>query len=289
MGDYEDIVNALRALGEAEGWERPGRAFAEAMKDVWEQRYLHARKLRPWLSLPGEESLPLPAWAKTLSERLDHAEIFQDDEGKFLVAAHPYDIDASWWMTLERLCREFEVRWRISAQSWYFPTGSLLVEIAPELEGLNIISWHGILNLEDDQIAEATAQRNRKRIRLVRSNAPELAPKAEERLSEEERRKLAATRRMEAHTLLQEILQREPRLVPIINEARRQRAVPGYHRAQIYQMLKGRASRLVGIGAENKAISTTAHYEAVMSTIADLLPLDGADRGQAPQTEEGDE
>ena len=66
MGDYEDTVNALRALGETEGWERPGRAFAEAVKDVWEQRYLHARKLRPWVSLPREESLPLPAWAKTL-------------------------------------------------------------------------------------------------------------------------------------------------------------------------------------------------------------------------------
>ena len=114
MGDYEDVVRALRALGEAEGWERPGRAFAEAVKDVWEQRYLHARKLRPWLGSSGEESLPLPVWAHTLSQRLDHAEIFQGDDGHFLVAAHPYDVDASWWRTLDRLCREFEVQWRIS-------------------------------------------------------------------------------------------------------------------------------------------------------------------------------
>ena len=116
MGDYEDTMRALQALGEAEGWERPGRTFAEAVRDVWKQRYLHARKLRPWLSLPMEEALPLPVWAKTLSERLDHAEIFQGDDGQFLVAAHLYDIGAAWWMEIEQLCRKFGVQWRISAQ-----------------------------------------------------------------------------------------------------------------------------------------------------------------------------
>ena len=65
-----------------------------------------------------------------------------------------------------------------------------------------------------------------------------------------------------------------------------QRAFPGYNRVQTYSTLKARASRLVGMEAENKAISTTAHYEAVMSTIAELLPLDAADRGEAPQPED---
>lgn len=94
---------------------------------------------------------------------------------------------------------------------------------------------------------------------------------------------------METHTLLQDILQREPRLAPIINEARGQRAVPGYIRDQNYQTLKERASRLVGMGAEDQAISTTAHYEAVMSTIAELLPLDAPEQGKAPSTEETEE
>src|SRR5579871_3802886 len=288
MGDYEDVVNALRALGEVEGWERPGRAFAEAVQAVWEQRYLHARKLRSWVSLPREEALPLPRWAKTLSERLDHAEIFQADDGAFWVMAHLYALGGAGWMQIDQLCRKFEVQWRITAQSWHFPSASLLVEIAPNVENLPIFVWHGILNKEDDQMAQEMAERNRKRIHLVRPPALEAAQEREERLSKEERRKRAAIRRMEAHTLLQEILEREPRLVPIINEARGQRAFPGYNHDQTYRALKDRVSRLVGMEAENQAISTTAHYEAVMSTIADLLPLDAAEQSKAPPTE-GDE
>lgn len=234
MSTYEDMVKGLRVLGETQGWEQPGRAFAEAVQTVWEQRYLHARKLRPWVSLPREEALPLPGWTDTLSKHLDHAEIFQDDDGQFWVMAHLYDLDAAWWLEINHLCRKFGVQWRITAQSWHFPSASLLVEIAPNVESLPIFVWHGILNKEDDQIAEEMAERNRKRIHLVKPPASELAPKAEEQLSREGRRKLAAIRRMEAYTLLQEILQREPRLVPIINEARGQRAFPGYNRDQTY-------------------------------------------------------
>lgn len=74
--------------------------------------------------------------------------------------------------------------------------------------------------------------------------------------------------------------------MPILNEARGQRAFPGYNRVQTYHLLKARASRLVGMEAENKAVRTTAHYEAVMGTIAELLPLDAADWGEGRQAEE---
>lgn len=100
---------------------------------------------------------------------------------------------------------------------------------------------------------------------------------AEEEKSEEDRRKEAALRRMEANTLLQQMLLLEPRLVPIIQAAQSQRSYPGYDRIQVYSELKMRAYPLVGMEAEHPQLRTSAHYDAMMTTIVDLLPPDATD------------
>lgn len=89
--------------------------------------------------------------------------------------------------------------------------------------------------------------------------------------------KKAAIERMEANQLLQEILGIEPRLVPIIEEAKNQQRTRGYIRVQKYVELRTRASLLVGSTAEKIELRTSAHYDVVIQTIGDLLPPDQID------------
>ena len=99
-----------------------------------------------------------------------------------------------------------------------------------------------------------------------------------------------AIARMEADPLVAESVRIEPRLVPIINEARAQLAYEGYSRVRTYNALKARAYGLVGYEAERPELRTTQHYDAVLGAIEWLLPpdsIDRADAGEEPdETEE---
>lgn len=84
--------------------------------------------------------------------------------------------------------------------------------------------------------------------------------------------KKSAIARMHNNPLLQQVLQVEPRIRPILEEAEQQKRGGGYHRIRKYIELKRKASRLVGWDSQNKELRTQEFYSAVISTIDDLLP-----------------
>jgi hypothetical protein len=89
--------------------------------------------------------------------------------------------------------------------------------------------------------------------------------------------KKSAISRMNSNPLLQEVLQIEPRLKPIIEEAKRQRNVRGYDRIKKHIELRNRAIQLVGWDAENEQLRSSKFYDVVVKTIDDLLPPDHVD------------
>ena len=89
--------------------------------------------------------------------------------------------------------------------------------------------------------------------------------------------KKAAIERMRQNALLHEALRVEPRLQPIINEALKQRNVPGYNRIHTYNALKARFELLVGWHCSKPKIKTREHYDTVVRTVDDLLPPDNVD------------
>jgi hypothetical protein len=84
--------------------------------------------------------------------------------------------------------------------------------------------------------------------------------------------------RVEADQLVAESVRMEPRLLPLINEARAQQAYEGYSRVRTYYALKARAYALVGYEAERPELRTPRHYDAVLGAIEWLLPPDSIDR-----------
>jgi hypothetical protein len=89
--------------------------------------------------------------------------------------------------------------------------------------------------------------------------------------------KKAAISRMENNSLLQQALDLEPKLKPIIEEARDQRNKRGYDRIRKYIELRNRTSKFVGWLAEDEKLRTTEFYDVVRETIDDLLPPDKSD------------
>ena len=87
-------------------------------------------------------------------------------------------------------------------------------------------------------------------------------------------RKKDAIQRAQSNEVLQEVLRIEPRLVAVIDEAKRQRSVRGYDSVGKYIELKNRALRLAGCLAEKEELRTNKAYDAVMRTVYDLLPPD---------------
>lgn len=86
--------------------------------------------------------------------------------------------------------------------------------------------------------------------------------------------KQSAIARMKANWLLQEALRMEPRIQVALDAALHQRSESGYNRSRRYGELKESIYHLVGWAARDLAISRSEYYEAVVSTIADLLPDD---------------
>jgi len=89
--------------------------------------------------------------------------------------------------------------------------------------------------------------------------------------------KKTAIERMNHNQALQDILQLEPRLRAVIEEAREQRNNKGYHRIRRYTELKRKIASLVGSQAEKEELRSSEAYEIVRSTIDDLLPPDSVD------------
>lgn len=90
--------------------------------------------------------------------------------------------------------------------------------------------------------------------------------------------KKRAIERMERNHTLQEILKTEPRLLPILDQAKAQQGGKGYDRIAVYTNLRNQAAGLVGSLAEKEAVRASVHYDIVIQTIADLLPPDQSDR-----------
>lgn len=92
--------------------------------------------------------------------------------------------------------------------------------------------------------------------------------------------------RIQKDAVLAEAVRLEPRLRPIIAEARAVKEYPGYNRVDTYVDLKMRAYSLVGLEAENRQLRTVRHYDAVMGAIDDLLPPDRWDRDEPDEEED---
>lgn len=82
--------------------------------------------------------------------------------------------------------------------------------------------------------------------------------------------------------LIAECLSLEPRLAPLIEAAKQQSNEPGYNRIRRYYELKQRAYDLVGWECTNPALRTTKHFDAIVITIAELLPNDDVDLNREP-------
>ncbi|MCL4295596.1 MAG: hypothetical protein KJ077_07705 [Anaerolineae bacterium] len=89
--------------------------------------------------------------------------------------------------------------------------------------------------------------------------------------------KTEAINRMNSNGLLQEILQIEPGLRPILEEAQTQRNIKGYNRIRRYIELRNKAGHLVGTLADNQQLRNSKSYDVVIKTIDDLLPPDNID------------
>lgn len=88
--------------------------------------------------------------------------------------------------------------------------------------------------------------------------------------------------------LLLEAVEVEPRLKPLLEEARKQKNVPGYHRIRTYYALKKQMDWLVGWQAKDKRIQSQKHYDAVVGMMSDLLPEDDVDIYPDGKIDEGD-
>ncbi len=86
-----------------------------------------------------------------------------------------------------------------------------------------------------------------------------------------------AVERMKGNALLQQAMQIEPRLSPILDEAELQTYDREYNRLHRYFGLRNRAYKLVGWSADNPSLRTQEFYSAVINTIDDLLPPDSVD------------
>ena len=91
------------------------------------------------------------------------------------------------------------------------------------------------------------------------------------------RTRKAALAALKTDALLLEAVEVEPRLKPILEEARKQKNVPGYHRIRTYLALKERMEPLVGWEAKDERLQTMQHYDAVLGMMSDLLPQDDVD------------
>jgi len=80
--------------------------------------------------------------------------------------------------------------------------------------------------------------------------------------------------RLKTEYRLQEILQAEPRLQPILEQAIFQEASPSYDRILTYNHLSSQILPLVGFQASHPDLRNSADYQLVIETLLDLLPPD---------------
>lgn len=90
--------------------------------------------------------------------------------------------------------------------------------------------------------------------------------------------KEAAVAKMQANTVLAEVIRIEPRIQAVINQALSVTPYRGYSRVKTYYRLKRQAYYLVGFEAEKPELRTSTYFDAVVGTIDDLLPPDLIDR-----------
>ena len=77
---------------------------------------------------------------------------------------------------------------------------------------------------------------------------------------------------------MKEILAIEPRLIPILEEAKKQRNIAGYDRIRTYIRLRNAACNYVGYECENPKLKNSKSYDLIRSAIDDLLPPDNIDK-----------
>jgi hypothetical protein len=80
--------------------------------------------------------------------------------------------------------------------------------------------------------------------------------------------------RLKTEYRLQEILQAEPRLQPILEQAIFQETSASYDRILTYNRLRNQILPLVGFDAAHPDLRNSADYQLVIETLLDLLPPD---------------
>lgn len=76
---------------------------------------------------------------------------------------------------------------------------------------------------------------------------------------------------------MREILEAEPRLRPILDQAINQETGPKYDRIRTYFRLRSQIVQLVGWHAEHPNLRNSADYQLVIETLINLLPPDHLD------------
>jgi hypothetical protein len=88
--------------------------------------------------------------------------------------------------------------------------------------------------------------------------------------------------RLSTEHRLQEILQVEPRLQALLDQAIYQEAGPTYDRIRTYTKLRNQLIPLVGWHAEHPALRNSGDYQLVLEVLIDLLPPDRLDLNYPP-------
>jgi len=89
--------------------------------------------------------------------------------------------------------------------------------------------------------------------------------------------KAAAIKRLNDNKPLHNILIIEPQLNSVIEAAKKQENVEGYHRIRRWYKLKAHMNYLVGFEAKNTQLRTMQHWDVVSKAVNDLLPPDDVD------------
>lgn len=154
---YLEAVAALERLSREEGGHHVVYAFAEAISDVWKRAWQVQREdAQVWHHLPDDAIQPLPDWVRQFkAARLGTFETYQNPQGLVFLVEHVYDFSPRHAMRLQRKCARLGLQWTISARSWRFPAGQVLLEVfQDDQSALNHPTWtHQVMesSVEPDQ------------------------------------------------------------------------------------------------------------------------------------------
>lgn len=126
--DHKRAVDALRAA------QLPDAAYAAAVVDEIKKTWAARWRLKESRTVPGCYHRLLGdtscQWACRDLPLVDHHSLWNRDGQPFVFVYHPYtELDTDSMRTLLRMSDEMGLEFRLSAESWYFPSRTLMIMV----------------------------------------------------------------------------------------------------------------------------------------------------------------